>query len=752
MRFAKDLLPKILIAPTLLVSALVGCETSTPLATRGAQEVDITTLSNRPDLVSGGDVLLEVSTSGNASIEGASIRLGERDLSAEFHYVSGPSGGRLVGLVTGLKNGNNEVVAQLADGRGASLDIVNHPHGGPVFSGPQVQPWNCQPSAEDEQCNQAPTYEFFYLPAVTHGLGNVGRLLGQILGGVLTTLGNLHLDAILGLRPYDPERPPSSASIARVQTDEGVEVPFIVRVETGYQNRDQYKIATIYDPAKPWEPWAPQEHWAHKLLITHGASCGLTYEAGTAPSVTSDVAIIAMAKGYAVMSTALNNAGHNCNVVTQAESLVMAKERVIETLGEVRFTVGSGCSGGSLTQQQVANAYPGIYQGILPQCSFPDAWSTANQLFDYHIVRDHVENPASWDIGVAWGPLSVAAVEGHPNHLNAIILDTLYWTAAGDPSSTCPGLSSEQTYHAENNPTGVRCALADYMVNVFGRRPEDGFAGRPVDNVGVQYGLHALEQGFITPAQFVDLNVNIGSVDIDSRPTAERVRADQPALARAYRSGAINTATHLDKVAIINLAGPDPGLFHDAYRAWAIRARIEREHGHFRNHVIWFGLVPVLGDPTYAIEGLLAMDRWLAAVEADSREVPLAQKIVDNRPDDIQDRCSQIPLLEVASLPGIGQVCQLPLLQTRFGTPRMVAGSGVETDINKCQLKRHRREDYYPVHFTDEQWRRLDATFPDGVCDWTLPGVDQQPTIPWMTYDVVGGRPLGDAATSQPLL
>ena len=80
--------------------------------------------------------------------------------------------------------------------------------------------------------------------------------------------------------------------------------------------------------------------------------------------------------------------------------MIMAKEHLIETYGEIRYTIGTGCSGGSLAQQQVANAYPGMYQGILPQCSFPDAWSTGQQLVDYHLVRDYVENPDRWAPGV----------------------------------------------------------------------------------------------------------------------------------------------------------------------------------------------------------------------------------------------------------------------------------------------------------------------------------------------------------------
>ena len=160
----------------------------------------------------------------------------------------------------------------------------------------------------------------------------------------------------------------------------------------------------------------------------------------------------ALSRGFAVLSTALNNAGHNCNLVTQAESMVMAKERLVEQYGDLRYTIGTGCSGGSLTQQQVANAFPGIYQGILPACSFPDAWSTGQQLVDYHLVRGYVENPVKWAPGVAWTPLQIAAVEGHPNHVNSIVFDTVYWEDLGNPSDSCAGVPADQTYNAETNP------------------------------------------------------------------------------------------------------------------------------------------------------------------------------------------------------------------------------------------------------------------------------------------------------------
>jgi len=49
------------------------------------------------------------------------------------------------------------------------------------------------------------------------------------------------------------------------------------------------------------------------------------------------------------------------------------------------------------------------------------------------------------------------------------------------------------------------------------------------------------------------------------------------------------------------------------------------------------------------------------------------------------------------------------------------------------------------------QWAALEKAFPTGVCDWSKPGVEQQDTIPWQTYQssdgsvVYGGRSLGRA-------
>jgi Tannase-like family of unknown function (DUF6351) len=717
--------------------------TGKPRRTVSGHAPVIIVISSRADLVSGGEALVSVSLPTSANPARLKMLLNGRNVTSQFAVRAN---GLYEGLLSGLRVGRNRLVAKLHKHASGKVILVDHSVGGPLFSGPQVQPWMCTNGSKDSHCNAPTTYSYEYMSSVTHSF-----------------------------QTYNPKSPP--ADVDTITTQTGAKVPFIVRFETGYQDRDQYQIAVVYQPGKPWTAWAPQPQFNHKLLITHGASCGIDHESGTAPSTTGDTVGVpggpsagsspttALSMGFAVMSTALDNAGHNCNVVTEAESLVMAKEHLIAHYGTLRYTIGTGCSGGSLVQQQVANAYPGVYQGILPQCSFPDAWSTGQELAGYHLTRGYFENPTKWGTGIVWTPTQIAAVEGHPNHGNAIIFDTVYWNSLANPSNDCNGVPKNELYNAQSRPGGVRCTLTDYMINVFGPRPRrewqaaehrvgHGFGDIPLDDVGVEFGLNALKDGTISPAQFVDVNAKIGGEDLDLNFTAARTAADHQALRNDYRSGSINETNNLVNVPIIDLRGPDPGAFHDAYRSWTIRARLEAQEGHFpTNDVIWFGETPLIGDPNYTVEGLEAMDRWLSAVEADHRNIPLETKVADDRPADVHDQCSDVPELQLVNVPGVGEVCELPLAQTKFATPAMEAGESIATDVEKCQLVPLRESSFYPITFTAAEWAQLEQAFPSGVCDYTKRGVEQQNTIPWQTYQanaagshvIYGGKPLGPA-------
>src|SRR5213079_1134525 len=235
--------------------------------------------------------------------------------------------------------------------------------------------------------------------------------------------------------------------------------------------------------------------------------------------------------------------------------------------------------------------------------------------------------------GVTWTPTALQQVFDHPNVANPITFTTVIPNSA-DPSRSCPDVPPDQVYDPKTNPDGVKCTLQDYMVNVFGKRP-DGFANRAFGNAGIQYGLDGLRTGALSPAQFVDVNAKLGGLDYSGNPIPQRIYPDPEGLDRAYTSGAVDTASNLDRVAIIDLRGPDPGAFHDVYRTYAMRARLLRNFGTAANQVLWRGQVPLVGDGNYVDQAIFALDKWLARVDADHRHVPLSQKIVQDKPSDI---------------------------------------------------------------------------------------------------------------------
>jgi hypothetical protein len=713
----------------LTVAACAGAVVAAAAAPQADARVPaprIKVLSNRADLVSGGDAFVRVTLPRGVKASRLRLSAGRRNVTRALHRTGRR---RLEGVVRRLRVGRVALVARVRRGAAARLVVTNHPIGGPLFGGPQIQPWTCQAGAKDAKCNQAPSYRFVYLPkgASTEGGAPPGTSTNGSGGP---------------FQSYDPSNPPPAERIASTTTTEGVTMPFIVRLETGYIDRDQYAIATLFDPSRRWTPTAPQRQFNRRLVITHGFSCDTAYEAGDSPSVLEPKVL---GGGFVVMSHALDHAGHNCNLLTQAEALVMTKEYLIDHYGTVRWTIGSGCSGGSLVQHQVANAYPGIYQGLTPQCSFPDAWSSAMQYEEYYFGLKYLENPTRWDLGVIYDPIATTAFFDHPNPANPVTFTNVI-PNSGEPSRSCPGVPDERVYHEQTNPRGVRCTLQDYMVNAFGR-DERGFARRGFDNVGVQYGLEGLRQGRISPAQFVDFNTHIGGADLDLNLTAERTPADPVALERLYRTGAVNSANNLDKVAIIDLRGPDPGAFHDVYRTYAMRARLERNFGTAANQILWRGQAPLIGDPSFAAGSVFAMDRWLARVHADRRKLPLARKIIEDRPGVVAPRCTDGHGREVPS-----EVCDQTV--SSYGTPRQGADGPLTEDVMKCQLKVMRRDDY-PVTFTDAQWRRLKQAFPGGVCDYAKPGISQHGATPWLTYQdrrgrvIYGGKPLGRPPVSR---
>jgi hypothetical protein len=663
--------------------------------------MQIRVLSNRADVISSGDALVEI-VPGTAEPQAIRVDADGVDLTNAF-AVRGD--GRFYGLVSGLREGTTLLTAQVPNGPGGRIAITNHPKGGPVFSGEQVQPWACNTTSSpslgaplDAQCNAPTAYRFMYR-----------NTAGQFAS-------------------YDPANPPPASSIAATTTDHGVTVPYIIRIERGTMNRGIHEIAVLFDPAKEWRPWDRQPQWNQKLLVLYGAGTSQQYRQGTPESVLNHEAL---SRGFAVVSSSMFINGQRSNFVTAAETTMMLKEHIIETYGEIRYSIAQGSSGGALLQYLIADSYPGLLNGLRPTQDWEDSISGAYREFADSGALVQAFNSSS----MAYTTLERTAIGGWgPGNENVFNIENgrLPDYNRPDDGTNCAGAAS---YHPTTNPLGVRCTFQDFMVSILGRRPQDAYANLVYDNVGVQYGLQALHSGEISAAKFVDVNARAGGFEVNGRWQAQRSAIEPHVAQILHRTGQVTFGRELGKTAIIAIRGTNNNDYHYPFRTYVNRNRMIAANGHADNHVFWTSPPPTLST-------LVEIDRWLAAVEADQSAGPLEEKIVRNKPADVATAC-----WVGASMIVDQSVCDA--IYPYYREPRTVAGDSPTIYTMKCQLKPLTRSDY-PVSFTDAQWATLQSTFPEGVCDFSKPGVGFEPTVAWLTYAAgPGGRPLGEPPVSE---
>jgi hypothetical protein len=745
-------------AVVLLILGLPAGAVADPGAGINAAAVRIEVLSNRADLVSGGDALVRVALPPRSDAGEVRVSVGGRDETAAFQRQAD---GSLLGVVAGLAVGPNVVTATLAHGAasvGAHITITNHPIGGPVFAGPQVQPWVCRPQslglplgpATDAQCNTATVYRFMYRSSNP---------------------------AKAGFLPYDPAAP--ATDVATTTTDTGLRVPYIVRVEYGVIDRGVYDAAVLFDPSRPWTPLAPQPAWNDRLVYVFGGGSAPHHVQDPPASILDDSAL---SRGYLVASSGLDVQGANANSVVSAEVLMMVKEHLIEAYGQLRWTMGEGCSGGSIQQHLIAANYPGLLDGILPNCSYPDLWTTSTEVADCGLLIHYFATAAGWtpaqQAAVAgeqtpqapfWPPPPTLFQQVHPTtsictswqvtfvNVSNPALAANCELPAGDP----------RVYNPTTNPDGVRCDVQDYQEAIWGHRePADwtpveqslghGFARSPVDNVGIQYGLAALNAGTITLAQFLDLNAHIGGFTIDGQVASARSTASAGSLPIAYRTGQVSNARHLANVPIIDLRGSaNVDDIHSDYHSWETRARLDAANGTHANQVIWTWpsvgyFVGIIPPPDIALHAFLTMAQWLDGITGEHSSRPLAQKVIAHKPAAAVDACwpAGTPAGGGTQIvdPEYTGVCGRDF--PHYGDARHVAGDPATGHVLKCQLKPLDAGDY-TVSFNATQWSTLRNLFPSGVCDYSRPGVGQQPSVPWLTFSAgPGGEPLGPPPTS----
>ena len=131
--------------------------------------------------------------------------------------------------------------------------------------------------------------------------------------------------------------------------------------------------------------------------------------------------------------------------------------------------------------------------------------------------------------------------------------------------------------------------------------------------------------------------------------------------------------------------------------------------------------------PMTARAGVGDIIQWLTTITDDTSKDSKLAKLRRAKPADLVDACwtrDEHPQRIVErQMPTSGKCNEL---YPANSFPRGVAGSPLAADVIKCQLKPVAASDY-KVTFNADELSRLKQIFAGGVCDWSKPGVEQQP-------------------------
>jgi len=714
---------------------LLACSTEETVTTSVAgdvagvgqeQDIKLRAVSTQPWLVTGGDVLVEASLSSEIDPTELSVTLNGRDVGSSFRQTAPAT---LQALLTDLPEGDSTLVVGLNRSSSSEnlreiLTLSNYPQSGPIISGPHEQPYVCQ------------TEEFETV---------AGEKLGTALDSnctIPTRVDYVYWSANDELFKPLPENVgdglPEDMGLLSVMGQE--DQPYIVRVETGTVNRAIYEIAMVHNPlngSRFLDPFNRSASWNNKLVYTHGGGCrGGWYQQGDRTGGVMRRGLFE--QGYALTSATLNVFGQNCNDLLASETHIMVKERFIEHYGEPEYTIATGASGGSYQSHQTADNYPGVFDGIIVSSSFPDVTTAtvftladARLLHNYFTAVDAESFTQEQQRAVAgfgvWE--SIANLSR-----GAARLDPLYNidTPLEDQGGEISIAALQDQLYSESNTAGLRATVYDHTVNVYGSTanpidPTQMLAQRPLDNVGVQYGLEALNEGVISAQQFIDLNRGIGGFDRDMNHVPERHRADTQARKRAIESGRILFGgAGLASTPVIDYRTyndhREGGDIHMIVHQFSTRQRLMNANGHADNHVMQVGGQWDFVEGQNDLGNLFQqMDYWIRNIQADLLEEDPAFRVVRNKPASLTDSCwdntGESPELVEEAIQFNSQ-SRCGQLYPSYQSPRQVAGAPLANDIVSCQLKPVDLTDYVKA-LTTEEYQQLRAVFPQGVCDWS---------------------------------
>jgi hypothetical protein len=283
-----------------------------------------------------------------------------------------------------------------------------------------------------------------------------------------------------------------------------------------------------------------------------------------------------------------------------------------------------------------------------------------------------------------------------------------------------------------------------------------GYARQTWDNVGVQYGLQALNSGQISAKEFLHLNAHIGSwkqpakmratrywklggvgglsefspwshhnmelSEDGGKNPAKRQKGDLKAIEAAYRSGQVFVG--LADIPIIDLRHylDDELDMHHSFASFSARQRLINARGNADNQLIWMSRRPHNPVP----KAFSVIDQWMENI----RRTP-GIRVADNKPESTDDLCFDKNGQIVAQGESVWdgrwnnkQQGACYKLYPAYQESRMVAGAPMSGEVFKCALQPVSDaigSGVYGAIDMREYRVELERIFPEGVCDYSQP-------------------------------
>ena len=750
-----SLLSRKLLMPLALVS-LIGCGADDNNDTFA---VNVNVLSSEKDQVSGGEARIQVVMPENVTSEYLSVQLNGADVKSVL--VEDLVNHTLTGVITGLALGENTLQVSSAsnDYPVTPLDVVltNHSLVGPIFSGPQQQPFYC--NAED-------------MAAIGLDAPDGNCMADTLVSFKYLTTAGAWADYTQGM-----ERPDDMSTTT---TSDGIELDFIVRWERGTINRFMFSIAMLSSGSQDLE-LPDLDSWNKKLLFYFRGGTAIGHGQGDFSNRRA-LYVEGLKRGYAVAFSTGTSAKTHYNLQVGGETALMLKERFITEYAVPEYTVAVGQSGGAIQQYLYSQNHKGLLDAIIPSFSYPDMLTQTIPAGDCGLIERWIDftimaNPEShwtdWNQRTLVEGMNASnevsselfeyslAPPGVPNggsecseiwnSLATLVYNPLYGTV--DNVSPEDQVNTEWTHFGD-------------AINVYGVA-DDGYANRTWDNVGVQYGLGALTDGTITADEFIDLNFNAGTwkqesdmiqegcpyirelcgaIDTsqsvfpeqidpwaarnfalsDGVNPAPRAVADLGAIENAINAGFVNMGDIQIPTIDLRVYLEDELDMHNTIQSFVTRQRLINFDGDASNQVIWFFDPDLSGDENHydaVPEALDVMDDWMSNIAANPEN-----SISANKPVLAKDACFDAEGVLVSAgddvWNGILDESQEKGVCTArnktYTNSRMVAGAPLSNDVFKCDLQPVTTAvesglygEWVP---STEQLETLNAIFPDGVC------------------------------------